>query len=85
MVCVCDRRKNFAIETHKSVVSVFSSVGVCGKGTLELVCVWVSVYFKIVSKVDSVKRNGSKYTIYTCFLLLFLVETFRNRWLSAQI
>lgn len=40
MVCVCDRRKSFAIETHKSVVSVFfSSVGVCGKGTLEHVCV----------------------------------------------
>lgn len=68
MVCVCDRRKSFAIETHKSMVSVFSSVGVCGKGTLELVWVSVCVYFKFVSKVDSVKRNGSKYTIYTsCF------------------
>lgn len=65
MVCVCDRRKSFAIETHKSVVSVFSSVG--DKGTLELVCECVCVYFKFVSKVDSVKRNGSKYTIYTSF------------------
>lgn len=25
------------------------------------------MYFKFVSKVDSVKRNGSKYTIYTSF------------------
>lgn len=41
MVCVCDRRKSFAIETHKSVVSVFSSVG--DKGTLELVCECVCV------------------------------------------
>lgn len=82
---MCDRRKSFAIETHKSVLSVFSSVGVCGKGTLELVCVWVSVYFKFVSKVDSVKQNGSKYTIYTCFSSSSSRNFFRNRWLSVQI
>lgn len=78
--------RNFAIQTHKSVVSVFSSVRAIKVLWNICVCECVSV-FSFLKSIPW-KRNGSKYTIYTSLLLLpllllLLVETFRNRWLSA--
>lgn len=89
MKCMCMWvivERNFAIQTHKSVVSFFFECA-GDKGTLEHLCVWVCVCFSFLKSIPW-KRNGSKYTIYTSLLLLtllllLLVETFRNRWLSA--
>lgn len=87
MKCMCMWvivERNFAIQTHKSVVSVFSSVRAIK--VLWNICVWMCVCFSFLKSIPW-KRNGSKYTIYTSLLLLpfllLLVETFRNRWLSA--
>lgn len=88
MKCMCVWvivERNFAIQTHKSVVSVFSSVRAIKVLWNICVCECVSV-FSFLKSIPW-KRNGSKYTIYTSLLLLplllLLVETFRNRWLSA--
>lgn len=88
MKCMCMWvivERNFAIQTHKSVVSVFSSVRAIKVLWNICVCECVSV-FSFLKSIPW-KRNGSKYTIYTSLLLLplllLLVETFRNRWLSA--